>query len=152
MLNYEQYYNWCNNNYDYDTLYKVYRNGFLMGLGFYAGAEMRTLETSNCLLKYVTFIKRQRYAFDFRYTLDDKIDETYELIPVSVNDARLVSSAIQLISDRLVHDKGYAKGYECWMEMINKYAEVIEDLSNTKMVTSVIKQLQFINETSKTKL
>jgi hypothetical protein len=77
MLNYEQFYNWCNNKYKRDTLYKVYKGGYLIGLGFYNGVNMKTLEDSICILKNVTFIRKQCIASSFTQELRDKLDETY---------------------------------------------------------------------------
>lgn len=58
MLDYKQFYEWYNNRYSKDVLYKVYRNGFLIGMGFYDRVTMQTLSDSVCNLKHVTFIKK----------------------------------------------------------------------------------------------
>ena len=84
MLNYKQFYEWYNNRYSKDVLYKVYRNGFLIGMGFYDGVTMQTLSDSVCNLKHVTFIKKQCIISSFRFIFNDKIDETYALIPATI--------------------------------------------------------------------
>ena len=125
MLSYEQFYNWYNNSYSNEILYRVYRGGFLIGMGFYV--VMKTLESSICILKNVTFIKKQCRASSFRFSCNDRIDETYTLAPVDTADIGLISSAIQLVSNTLGHDEGYNKEYG--LEMINNYARVLEELS-----------------------
>lgn len=127
MLNYKQFYEWYNNRYSKDVLYKVYRNGFLIGMGFYDGVTMQTLSDSVCNLKHVTFIKKQCIISSFRFIFNDKIDETYALIPATIEDIRLITTAIQLVSNTLGHDEGYNKEYG--LEMINNYARVLEELS-----------------------
>lgn len=127
MLSYEQFYNWYNNSYSNEILYRVYRGGFLIGMGFYDGVVMKTLESSIYILKNVTFIKKQCRASSFRFSCNDRIDETYTLAPVDTADIGLISSAIQLVSNTLGHDEGYNKEYG--LEMINNYARVLEELS-----------------------
>lgn len=127
MLNYKQFYEWYNNKYSKGILYKVYRNGFLIGMGFYDGVTMRTLGDSVCNLKHVTFIKKQCIISSFRFVFNDKIDETYTLIPTTIEDIRLVTTAIQMVSNTIGHDEGYNKEYG--LEMINEYARVLGDLS-----------------------
>ncbi len=137
MLNYEQFYNWCNNKYKRDTLYKVYKGGYLIGLGFYNGVNMRTLEDSICILKNVTFIRKQCIASSFTQELRDKLDETYQLIPVKSNDIGLISSSIQMISDTLrFNGKSIVEG----LEIISNYAKIINNLS-TEEIISPIKNL-----------
>lgn len=127
MLNYKQFYEWYNNRYSKDVLYKVYRNGFLIGMGFYDGVTMQTLSDSVCNLKHVTFIKKQCIISSFRFIFNDKIDETYALIPATIEDIRLITTAIQMVSNTIGHDEGYNKEYG--LEMINEYARVLGDLS-----------------------
>lgn len=132
MLNYKQFYEWYNNKYSKDILYKVYRNGFLIGIGFYDGVTMRTLSDSVCNLKHVTFIKKQCIISSFRFVFNDKIDETYTLIPVTIEDIRLITTAIQMVSNTIGHDEGYNKEYG--LEMINEYARVLGDLSIQEVI------------------
>lgn len=132
MLNYKQFYEWYNNKYSKDILYKVYRNGFLIGMGFYDGVTMRTLSDSVCNLKHVTFIKKQCIISSFRFVFNDKIDETYILIPVTIEDIRLITTAIQMVSNTIGHDEGYNKEYG--LEMINEYARVLGDLSIQEVI------------------
>ncbi len=132
MLNYKQFYEWYNNKYSKDILYKVYRNGFLIGMGFYDGVTMRTLSDSVCNLKHVTFIKKQCIISSFRFVFNDKIDETYALIPVTIEDIRLITTAIQMVSNTIGHDEGYNKEYG--LEMINEYARVLGDLSIQEVI------------------
>lgn len=127
MLNYKQFYEWYNNRYSKDVLYKVYRNGFLIGMGFYDGVTMQTLSDSVCNLKHVTFIKKQCIISSFRFIFNDKIDETYALIPATIEDIRLITTAIQMVSNTIGRDEGYNKEYG--LEMINEYARVLGDLS-----------------------
>ena len=128
MLNYEQFYNWCNNKYKRDTLYKVYKGGYLIGLGFYNGVN---------ILKNVTFIRKQCIASSFTQELRDKLDETYQLIPVKSNDIGLISSSIQMISDTLrFNGKSIVEG----LEIISNYAKIINNLS-TEEIISPIKNL-----------
>ena len=127
MLNYKQFYEWYNNKYSKDILYKVYRNGFLIGMGFYDGVTMQTLIDSVCNLKHVTFIKKQYIISSFRFIFRDKIDETYTLIPATIKDIRLITAAIQMVSNTIGRDEGYNKEYG--LEMINEYARVLGDLS-----------------------
>lgn len=128
MLNYKQY----NNRYSKDVLYKVYRNGFLIGMGFYDGVTMQTLSDSVCNLKHVTFIKKQCIISSFRFIFNDKIDETYALIPATIEDIRLITTAIQMVSNTIGHDEGYNKEYG--LEMINGYARVLGDLSIQEVI------------------
>lgn len=130
MLNYKQFYEWYNNRYSKDVLYKVYRNGFLIGMGFYDGVTMQTLSDSVCNLKHVTFIKKQ--CISFRFIFNDKIDETYALIPATIEDIRLITTAIQMVSNTIGHDEGYNKEYG--LEMINEYARVLGDLSIQEVI------------------
>lgn len=130
MLNYKQFYEWYNNR--YDVLYKVYRNGFLIGMGFYDGVTMQTLSDSVCNLKHVTFIKKQCIISSFRFIFNDKIDETYALIPATIEDIRLITTAIQMVSNTIGHDEGYNKEYG--LEMINEYARVLGDLSIQEVI------------------
>lgn len=132
MLNYKQFYEWYNNRYSKDVLYKVYRNGFLIGMGFYDGVTMQTLSDSVCNLKYVTFIKKQCIISSFRFIFNDKIDETYALIPATIEDIRLITTAIQMVSNTIGHDEGYNKEYG--LEMINEYARVLGDLSIQEVI------------------
>lgn len=132
MLNYKQFYEWYNNRYSKDVLYKVYRNGFLIGMGFYDGVTMQTLSDSVCNLKHVTFIKKQCIISSFRFIFNDKIDETYVLIPATIEDIRLITTAIQMVSNTIGHDEGYNK--ECGLEMINEYARVLGDLSIQEVI------------------
>lgn len=130
MLNYKQFYEWYNNRYSKDVLYKVYRNGFLIGMGFYDGVTMQTLSDSVCNLKHVTFIKKQCIISSFIF--NDKIDETYALIPATIEDIRLITTAIQMVSNTIGHDEGYNKEYG--LEMINEYARVLGDLSIQEVI------------------
>ena len=57
----------------------------------------------------------------------DKIDETYTLIPATIKDIRLITVAIQMVSNTIGRDEGYNKEYG--LEMINEYARVLGDLS-----------------------
>lgn len=132
MLNYKQFYEWYNNRYSKDVLYKVYRNGFLIGMGFYDGVTMQTLSDSVCNLKHVTFIKKQCIISSFRFIFNDKIDETYALIPATIEDIRLITTAIQMVSNTVGHDEGYNKEYG--LEMINEYARVLGDLSIQEVI------------------
>lgn len=132
MLNYKQFYEWYNNRYSKDVLYKVYRNGFLIGMGFYDGVTMQTLSDSVCNLKHVTFIKKQCIISSFRFIINDKIDETYALIPATIEDIRLITTAIQMVSNTIGHDEGYNKEYG--LEMINEYARVLGDLSIQEVI------------------
>lgn len=132
MLNYKQFYEWYNNRYSKDVLYKVYRNGFLIGMGFYDGVTMQTLSDSICNLKHVTFIKKQCIISSFRFIFNDKIDETYALIPATIEDIRLITTAIQMVSNTIGHDEGYNKEYG--LEMINEYARVLGDLSIQEVI------------------
>lgn len=132
MLNYKQFYEWYNNRYSKDVLYKVYRNGFLIGMGFYDGVTMQTLSDSVCNLKHVTFIKKQCIISSFRFIFNDKIDETYALIPATIEDIRLITTAIQIVSNTIGHDEGYNKEYG--LEMINEYARVLGDLSIQEVI------------------
>lgn len=132
MLNYKQFYEWYNNRYSKDVLYKVYRNGFLIGMGFYDGVTMQTLSDSVCNLKHVTFIKKQCIISSFRFIFNDKIDETYALIPATIEDIRLIITAIQMVSNTIGHDEGYNKEYG--LEMINEYARVLGDLSIQEVI------------------
>lgn len=132
MLNYKQFYEWYNNRYSKDVLYKVYRNGFLIGMGFYDGVTMQTLSDSVCNLKHVTFIKKQCIISSFRFIFNDKIDETYALIPATIEDIRLITTAIQMVSNTIGHDEGYNKEYG--LEMINEYARVLGDLSIREVI------------------
>ena len=132
MLNYKQFYEWYNNRYSKDVLYKVYRNGFLIGMGFYDGVTMQTLSDSVCNLKHVTFIKKQCIISSFRFIFNDKIDETYALIPATIEDIRLINTAIQMVSNTIGHDEGYNKEYG--LEMINEYARVLGDLSIQEVI------------------
>lgn len=132
MLNYKQFYEWYNNRYSKDVLYKVYRNGFLIGMGFYDGITMQTLSDSVCNLKHVTFIKKQCIISSFRFIFNDKIDETYALIPATIEDIRLITTAIQMVSNTIGHDEGYNKEYG--LEMINEYARVLGDLSIQEVI------------------
>jgi hypothetical protein len=132
MLNYKQFYEWYNNRYSKDVLYKVYRNGFLIGMGFYDGVTMQTLSDSVCNLKHVTFIKKQCIISSFRFIFNDKIDETYALIPATIEDIRLITTAIQMVSNTIGHDEGYNKEYG--LEMINEYARVLGDLSIQEVI------------------
>lgn len=132
MLNYKQFYEWYNNRYSKDVLYKVYRNGFLIGMGFYDGVTMQTLSDSVCNLKHVTFIKKQCIISSFRFIFNDKIDETYALIPATIEDIRLITTAIQMVSNIIGHDEGYNKEYG--LEMINEYARVLGDLSIQEVI------------------
>ena len=132
MLNYKQFYDWYNNRYSKDVLYKVYRNGFLIGMGFYDGVTMQTLSDSVCNLKHVTFIKKQCIISSFRFIFNDKIDETYALIPATIEDIRLITTAIQMVSNTIGHDEGYNKEYG--LEMINEYARVLGDLSIQEVI------------------
>jgi hypothetical protein len=132
MLNYKQFYEWYNNRYSKDILYKVYRNGFLIGMGFYDGVTMQTLSDSVCNLKHVTFIKKQCIISSFRFIFNDKIDETYALIPATIEDIRLITTAIQMVSNTIGHDEGYNKEYG--LEMINEYARVLGDLSIQEVI------------------
>lgn len=132
MLNYKQFYEWYNNRYSKDILYKVYRNGFLIGMGFYDGVTMQTLSDSVCNLKHVTFIKKQCVISSFRFIFNDKIDETYALIPATIEDIRLITTAIQMVSNTIGHDEGYNKEYG--LEMINEYARVLGDLSIQEVI------------------
>lgn len=132
MLTHEQFYNWYNNRYSKDVLYKVYRNGFLIGMGFYDGVTMQTLSDSVCNLKHVTFIKKQCIISSFRFIFNDKIDETYALIPATIEDIRLITTAIQMVSNTIGHDEGYNKEYG--LEMINEYARVLGDLSIQEVI------------------
>lgn len=132
MLNYKQFYEWYNNRYSKDVLYKVYRNGFLIGMGFYDGVTMQTLSDSVCNLKHVTFIKKQCIISSFRFIFNDKIDETYALIPATIEDIRLITTAIQMASNTIGHDEGYNKEYG--LEMINEYARVLGDLSIQEVI------------------
>lgn len=132
MLNYKQFYEWYNNRYSKDVLYKVYRNGFLIGMGFYDGVTMQTLSDSVCNLKHVTFIKKQCIISSFRFIFNDKIDETYALIPATIEDIRLITTAIQMVSNTIGHDEGYNKEYR--LEMINEYARVLGDLSIQEVI------------------
>lgn len=124
MLNYKQFYEWYNNRYSKDVLYKVYRNGFLIGMGFYDGVTMQTLSDSVCNLKHVTFIKKQCIISSFRFIFNDKIDETYALIPATIEDIRLITTAIQMVSNTIGHDEGYNK----------EYARVLGDLSIQEVI------------------
>lgn len=128
MLNYKQFYEWYNNRYSKDVLYKVYRNGFLIGMGFYDGVTMQTLSDSVCNLKHVTFIKKQCIISSFRFIFNDKIDETYALIPATI----VITTAIQMVSNTIGHDEGYNKEYG--LEMINEYARVLGDLSIQEVI------------------
>lgn len=132
MLNYKQFYEWYNNRYSKDVLYKVYRNGFLIGMGFYDGVTMQTLSDSVCNLKHVTFIKKQCIISSFRFIFNDKIDEIYALIPATIEDIRLITTAIQMVSNTIGHDEGYNKEYG--LEMINEYARVLGDLSIQEVI------------------
>ena len=132
MLNYKQFYEWYNNRYSKDVLYKVYRNGFLIGMGFYDGVTMQTLSDSVCNLKHVTFIKKQCIISSFIFIFNDKIDETYALIPATIEDIRLITTAIQMVSNTIGHDEGYNKEYG--LEMINEYARVLGDLSIQEVI------------------
>lgn len=132
MLNYKQFYEWYNNRYSKDVLYKVYRNGFLIGMGFYDRVTMQTLSDSVCNLKHVTFIKKQCIISSFRFIFNDKIDETYALIPATIEDIRLITTAIQMVSNTIGHDEGYNKEYG--LEMINEYARVLGDLSIQEVI------------------
>lgn len=132
MLNYKQFYEWYNNRYSKDVLYKVYRNGFLIGMGFYDGVTMQTLNDSVCNLKHVTFIKKQCIISSFRFIFNDKIDETYALLPATIEDIRLITTAIQMVSNTIGHDEGYNKEYR--LEMINEYARVLGDLSIQEVI------------------
>lgn len=132
MLNYKQFYEWYNNRYSKDVLYKVYRNEFLIGMGFYDGVTMQTLSDSVCNLKHVTFIKKQCIISSFRFIFNDKIDETYALIPATIEDIRLITTAIQMVSNTIGHDEGYNKEYG--LEMINEYARVLGDLSIQEVI------------------
>jgi hypothetical protein len=132
MLNYKQFYEWYNNRYSKDVLYKVYRNGFLIGMGFYDGVTMQTLSDSVYNLKHVTFIKKQCIISSFRFIFNDKIDETYALIPATIEDIRLITTAIQMVSNTIGHDEGYNKEYG--LEMINEYARVLGDLSIQEVI------------------
>lgn len=132
MLNYKQFYEWYNNRYSKDVLYKVYRNGFLIGMGFYDGVTMQTLSDSVCNLKHVTFIKKQCIISSFRFIFNDKIDETYALIPATIEDIRLITTAIQMVSNTIGHDEGYNKEYG--LEIINEYARVLGDLSIQEVI------------------
>lgn len=132
MLNYKQFYEWYNNRYSKDVLYKVYRNGFLIGMGFYDGVTMQTLSDSVCNLKHVTFIKKQCIISSFRFIFNDRIDETYALIPATIEDIRLITTAIQMVSNTIGHDEGYNKEYG--LEMINEYARVLGDLSIQEVI------------------
>ena len=132
MLNYKQFYEWYNNRYSKDVLYKVYRNGFLIGMGFYDGVTMQTLSDSVCNLKHVTFIKKQCIISSFRFIFNDKIDETYALIPATIEDIRLITTAIQMVSNTIGHDEGCNKEYG--LEMINEYARVLGDLSIQEVI------------------
>ena len=132
MLNYKQFYEWYTNRYSKDVLYKVYRNGFLIGMGFYDGVTMQTLSDSVCNLKHVTFIKKQCIISSFRFIFNDKIDETYALIPATIEDIRLITTAIQMVSNTIGHDEGYNKEYG--LEMINEYARVLGDLSIQEVI------------------
>ena len=127
MLSYEQFYKWYTNNYNNETLYKVFKGGYLIGLGFYNGVVMKTLGSSVCVLKDVVFIKRQSKVSSFRFNYNDVLDETYTLLPVSTDDIGLVSSSIQLVSDTLRRDERYNKEYG--LEMIDNYARVLGELS-----------------------
>ncbi len=132
MLNYKQFYEWYNNRYSKDVLYKVYRNGFLIGMGFYDGVTMQTLSDSVCNLKHGTLIKKQCIISSFRFIFNDKIDETYALIPATIEDIRLITTAIQMVSNTIGHDEGYNKEYG--LEMINEYARVLGDLSIQEVI------------------
>lgn len=133
MLNYKQFYEWYNNRYSKDVLYKVYRNGFLIGMGFYDRVTMQTLSDSVCNLKHVTFIKKQCIISSFRFIFNDKIDETYALIPATIEDIRLITTAIQMVSNTIGHDEGY-NNKEYGLEMINEYARVLGDLSIQEVI------------------
>lgn len=139
MLNYEQFYNWYNNNYNGDTLYRVFRGGFLIGIGFYDRVEMKTLNNSICILKNVTFIKKQSRVSSFRFSMEDKLDETYTLAPVQPVDMNLIASAIQLVSNTLGHDEGYNKEYG--LEMINQYARVLGELSVQGLIAAINRKI-----------
>lgn len=98
---------------------------------------MKTLEDSICILKNVTFIRKQCIASSFTQELRDKLDETYQLIPVKSNDIGLISSSIQMISDTLrFNGKSIVEG----LEIISNYAKIINNLS-TKEIISPIKNL-----------
>lgn len=135
MLTHEQFYNWYNNNFNSTTLYKVYRKGFLLEIGYYSRVRMGTLESSVCILKNVTFIKKQNQVSSFRFEFEDKIDETYQLIPVQFNDIILLASSIALVSNTLGQDEGYNKEYG--LKMINEYAETIRSLCVQKTITTL---------------
>lgn len=83
---------------------------------------MQTLSDSVCNLKHVTFIKKQCIISSFRFIFNDKIDETYALIPATIEDIRLITTAIQMVSNTIGRDEGYNKEYG--LEMINEYARV----------------------------
>lgn len=106
--------------------------GFLSGWGFYDGVTMQTLSDSVCNLKHVTFIKKQCIISSFRFIFNDKIDETYALIPATIEDIRLITTAIQMVSNTIGHDEGYNKEYG--LEMINEYARVLGDLSIQEVI------------------
>ena len=101
-------------------------------MGFYDGVTMQTLSDSVCNLKHVTFIKKQCIISSFRFIFNDKIDETYALIPATIEDIRLITTAIQMVSNTIGHDEGYNKEYG--LEMINEYARVLGDLSIQEVI------------------
>ena len=77
-------------------------------------------------------LKKQCIISSFRFIFNDKIDETYALIPATIEDIRLITTAIQMVSNTIGHDEGYNK--ECGLEMINEYARVLGDLSIQEVI------------------